>query len=348
MSAWIDAMRDRTILEVASVLGLPAKESRGASPGSVFGCPACGAERRHSKSRDRRGALGITPGGRGWRCMQCDAAGDAIDLVAYHLRDKRFRDLDDTSKVTVREWCEGWTHTEAPTRLPEPMLPVTPAYPPADELASILASAGRVDEDAEAATYLGGRGVSAARVADLELAFALSTSGALPGWARMQGSPWRETGHRILVPLYDAKGALQSVIARSIHRDAERKSTPPVGFSRSGLVMACAFARGLLVATKRPEWWPSTRRIEVVITEGEIDWLLWATAAGDADEFAPAVFGVVAGSWTLEHAHRLPRDVHAIIATDDDDEGDKYADKIVASFDPARALVTRHRYEANA
>ena len=80
--SWIDAMRGASIRSVAHELGLLVAPARGASGGSIYGCPACGGERRHASRRDRRGAIGIRKDDRGWRCHECDSSGDAIDLVA--------------------------------------------------------------------------------------------------------------------------------------------------------------------------------------------------------------------------------------------------------------------------
>jgi hypothetical protein len=46
-------------------------------------CPACGAGRRHPKRHDRRGAIGLTGNDQGWRCHECGAGGDALDLAAW-------------------------------------------------------------------------------------------------------------------------------------------------------------------------------------------------------------------------------------------------------------------------
>ena len=68
----------------------------------------------------------------------------------------------------------------------------------------------------------------------------------------------------------------------------------------------------------------------VVITEGEPDYLTWASAVKHADPHlvAPsdaAVLGIFNGSWTDEIAARIPSGCTVHIRTDDDTAGNKYA-----------------------
>jgi len=92
--------------------------------------------------------------------------------------------------------------------------------------------------------------------------------------------------------------------------------------------MADPLAR-LLLAGEVPFWWS---RREVVISEGLPDFLSWATNYSDADTDAPAVFGVTSGSWTPELAARIPDGCRVLIATHLDKAGDRYAEKITATF----------------
>ena len=349
MSAWIDAMKRVKVLDVAGALGLPATPARGASGGSVYGCPACGAERRHAGRHDRRGALGVRHDGTGWRCMDCDCSGDVIDLVAFVLRGKRYRELSDAGRSEVREWCTQYTgveiSTDAPARQVAPSPPPATAPsanpPPESEVRTFWGACGCVESDSEVRAYLDGRRIDARRVNDSELARVLPVSG-LPTWAR----PWVTSGHRLIVPLYDDRGLMRSVLARSIDAGAQRKSLAPSGYGRARLLMSCPFGRWLLATGQWPEWWARSRELRVVVAEGETDFLFCAGQWSDAAEYAPATLGIMSGSWTPELAARLPDGATVVVATDHDVAGERYAALIARSFEGRAVQV--ERWEARA
>lgn len=94
----------------------------------------------------------------------------------------------------------------------------------------------------------------------------------------------------------------------------------------AGLVMACPVARNLLQTGQSPSGGP----FDVVITEGEPDFLTHATRSeGSA---APAVVGVVASAWSSAVADRLPGDARIVIRTHRDAAGDRYAADIRSSL----------------
>ena len=187
-AAWVEGMRNRCVFEVALALDLKIDKRRHA----ISPCPACDAPRRHTKSGDTRGAVGVTPGDRGWHCKQCGAKGDALSLVAQRIGGGRLRDLGETRKTEVREWCSrflgldvgGFAVSQARKLAPlQPRIvpaPPPPRYPPADELAELWASCVPVTTDREVSGYLDGRGILAAEVARLDLARALPASATCP------------------------------------------------------------------------------------------------------------------------------------------------------------------------
>lgn len=342
MSAWIDAMKRVRVLDVAHALGLKATQPRGASGGSVYGCPACGAERRHAARRDRRGALGVRHDGTGWRCMDCDCSGDVIDLVAFVVRGKRYRELSDAGRNEVRDWCIRYTGTEFDT-MPPASEPPPPSYPPEAEVRSLWDACLSVEADEGTRGYLDSRRIDLRKVSDFNLARALPLGElGLPSWAQL----WVRSGHRLIVPLYDRRGLQRSVLARSLDRDAERKSLAPQGFGRSQLVMSCGFGRWLLANGQWPEWWPRSRELRVVIAEGEIDFLFCAGQWSDAAEYAPATYGIMSGSWSRDMAARVPDRCIVVVATDNDEAGDRYAALIAESF--TGRDVRLERWEARA
>ena len=350
---WLDGMKRAGVLEVAAALGLRVSE-RGT--GWVSPCPACGRERRNASTpSEKRGAVGLTRDGHGWTCFPCEASGDALDLVAYKLGGKRFRELGDSYKAEVREWCGGFLglDTTAPRALAasqarkaarvarvsdlELERTAEPVYPPAEELAALWAACVPVVHDEAAALYLLGRRIEPFRVADLDAARALPLDASgLPAWA----NSWASRRLRLVVPLVDVRGAMRSVLARTIVPSAELppdalKSAAPKGYGRAGLVLACPFARRVLEHSAKPSWWTDDApAFRVVVAEGEIDFLTCAAEASDANEHAPAVLGVTSGSWTAELAARIPDGTTVVVATDDDKGGETYARRIVETLAP--------------
>lgn len=360
---WLEAMKGADVATVARALGIEVTATRGSvSPGN-FPCPACGAAKRHTKSGDRRGACSIAPGGATWGCFQCESKGDALELVRIVEGEGR------------RDWCMRWLGIDArgpssprparPVVAPKPAPAQEPNYPPRGEVAALFASCVPVDADAGVSEYLRSRGIDPAIVARDDLARALPPSAPCPRWAyhapEGKGSygSWARTNHRLLVPVLDAMGVTRSIVARRADRrkDDPRKSTAPSLYHRAGLVMPCPIAFQLL---KRGAWpavsidfppggvqkplpWPTASPL-LVITEGEVDFLAWCCAASDANETPHATIGLYSGGWDPNIATRVPDGTRVLVATDDDEEGDGYAAKIVASFKGRSVRTQRHRY----
>jgi hypothetical protein len=210
----------------------------------------------------------------------------------------------------------------------------------------------------------GYRDLSVEVIAALDLARAMPTSGTLPKWASPLGidrSTWR-TVYRLAVPVYDARGELAALRFRAIDRyplgapppgcrfedrngkrvllaplwtpDGEEprgdRSLPKalaaagVG-SAAGLVLADPMGLALLngrTADGEVLW---DRRVFIV--EGETD--MWRVSAPRTprvkDGATYATFGVESGSWTAEHARRIPDNTTVLILTDPDPKGDEYA-----------------------
>ncbi len=201
------------------------------------------------------------------------------------------------------------------------------AYPPAEEVAALWAACMSATDDEEAAKWLPSRAIDPVAVELWDLARVVPRDGILlPRWAASRGGMWAATGHRLLVPLYDADGRFASFRARAM-RDAQPKELAPQGCSARGLVMADALGRGLL-AGDVPDWW--TRL--VVFQEGVPDFLTRAGRQSDSCEQGPAVFGIFAGSWTQEIAERMPRGARVVLRTHHDEAGDGYASAIAKSL----------------
>jgi hypothetical protein len=346
MAEWLERMRAVQVPVVATALGVESTtRGKWTAP-----CPSCNAAKRHTKSRDRRGAIGVRRDGAGWRCFQCDAAGDALDFVAWQRCGGRFSELAEHHKVEVREWCSRWLGLDGPTsyapqrpsspplRAAEPEPP--PNYPPLEEVEALWRDCVRVDEVVEVAQWLTARRIDAQVVADRDLARALplELTRHMPRWAWFrQGEhgprvTWHDAGYLLVVPMVDARGAVRSLLARCVREGVEPKSRAASGFERRGLVLACPLARQVLASGRRPEWWPSDEPIQLEVCEGEKKWCMRSTLRGDAAEYAPAAIGIESGSWTDELAARIPDGARVYIATDHNDAGAKYATRIVQSL----------------
>jgi len=159
-----------------------------------------------------------------------------------------------------------------------------------------------------------------------DLARVLPPEGNLPGWARYQGRPWNVQGYRLLVPMFGATGRMESVRVRSVALDPEGPKA--LGrFSQRGLAMANELGRRVLETGAWPGW-RAEDVPEVRIAEGETDFFTEATLWAENDPAAPAVLGLVAGSWTAELAARIPEGARVTVATDHDDSGNRYAEEV--------------------
>lgn len=265
-------------------------------------------------------------------CFGCDFAGDAIDLVAsvYDLDDFR-----ETLKVAAD--LAGVSYLLDATRSDRPVLPPrrpvvaseappTRTYPPEPEIASLWGSCGRVAVDGVISGMLTSRAIDPVLVDCCRIAGALPV-GPLPNWAKYRGSSWLQTGHRLVLPVYDAMGALRSVRAWRVTDHDSPKRLPPGGHKATGLVLANDDTLDLLRGDGGP-----TR---LVVVEGEPDFLTWAT------RHQGPVVGLLSGAWTQAHADRIPFGSVVDLRTHCDTAGDKYAGQFVETMKGKGVTVRR-------
>jgi hypothetical protein len=96
--------------------------------------------------------------------------------------------------------------------------------------------------------------------------------------------------------------------------------------------MADARALAMLAGKARP--------VALLVAEGVPDHLTWATRYKASDDSAPAVLGVLSGSWSDELAARVPDGLRVAVRVHRDDAGNHYAARICASL-AARCEVHR-------
>lgn len=324
--------------EVCRRLGLDQKAKPQSGGGLMILCPAHGERTPScSVSRGPDGTLRV-------KCFACDFAGDVFDLLAVVERLDQVRDFPEllhrAAELAHVELERD--ATRPPMKMARAKTPPTVAraaptrpYPPADEIGAFWALCRATTEDPDVGLWLEGRGLSPAAIARYDVARALPATASMPPWASYRGDPekrpkpepWPALGYRLIVPLYDAGGVIRSVRARAITPTDGPKALPPAGYAAKGLVMADPLASMMLALGS----WPEHAEKRVVISEGEPDFLTWASRGTGARTLA--VLGLAgSGLWTKEIADRIPDGSTVILRTDQDDAGDRYAEQITATL----------------
>lgn len=314
-------------------LGLTRGAKRQAGRGALVCCPVHG-------ERDPSCSVTVGPDGTiRVRCFACDFSGDALGLVAQvrglSTRTAFAEVLAEAAELAGLISLAYDLRQGRPPREYEPPPPPEPRpepeYPPGDEVQALWESAGPVSRDQDCAATLIGRRIDPSVAREQNLVRAIGRGSAMPPWATKGGRSWLETGHRILLRVWDASGVCRSVRAWRTKSGDETlpKRLPPAGRRSSGLVLANRPAVGMLLGRTRPR--------EVVIVEGEPDWLVWSTR----DPGVPVV-GVGSGWWTAEHAARIPNDADVWIRTHTDAAGERYAAHVAETIGD-RCAIWRKR-----
>lgn len=268
-------------------------------------CPSC--REAHRGANDRRAAVKWT--GTSWFCHRCRAGGGPFRWLAFSLlgRAPVRADFDAIgAEAVARGWLTGQVEAYAPPPPKEP--PKPPAYPPRSEVEALWGSCGPIA--GPVAAWVDSRGADAELVRAWDLARSLPR-GRVPKWAEA----WRG-GWWCVLPAYDGDGVLRTLRARWVlPGDAPRaKTRPPTGFELAGTALA---GPGALQA-----------RGDVLVVEGEPAFLVAATRSG------MPTFGVYAGCGGPAIWRGVRGVVH--IATDADDQGDHYAERIAGWARDAR------------
>lgn len=274
------------------------------------------------------------------KCFACDFAGDALTLVStctgLSIR-TQFREVlamgaelagDLALAFELRDGVEPQTPIARPESPAAAVLEPEPrSYPSKAEVEALWADSVEVGRDAETVKMLMQRGFDFGALTDLELARVITAQVELPGWAMFRGRTWVETGHRLILPAFDARGVMMSVRAWRVVDGDTPKRLPPAGHKQAGLVQANLQALQMLRrASTPPRLW---------VVEGEPDFFSMCLARpGDA------VIGVGSGSWTADHAGKVPRMTEVMVATHRDRAGDKYAQQVSETIGQ-RCLVRR-------
>jgi hypothetical protein len=339
-------MNDRALVEdlrchltspqrVAKALGLKVQQDGGSYV--LVLCPVHAEKNASCSLYKRQGQLKA-------KCRGCQWRGDVLDLIAAAegldgrsgFREVLARACELAGMSDQAEALRGGRR--APTRRPRPVLTPEPErdYPLPAEVSGFWSACIPVTEDPAVKELLSGRGISPETVAASDLARVLHVDthpSDIPSWAKFRGRApvsrtWTKTGHRLILPAYDADGGMRSVRAWLVTGEpGQPKRVPPAGHRASELVVANRVA----VAMLRGEGTAS----RVVVVEGEPDFLARSVLSpGDA------VLGVMSGSWSPELAARVPYGSEVIVRTHLDEAGDRYADEVIESVSN-RAVVSR-------
>ena len=304
--------------------------------GVVIRCPLHDDRSPSCSVQERGGALL-------WKCFPCDRGGDVLTLVAaiHGLT----LDGDDFRQVLIVAAELAGLHglvadlevagekRARPRRIdpPEPVAEPDRDYPPIAEIDALCVATRPLDADGIA--WATSRGLEAERLDGL--ARSLPAEGDLPRWASYRGQSWRETGHRVVVPVFDADGVRRSVRAIRVVDGESPKRLPPGGHKAAGLVMACDLAIGMLRGSFAPS--------RVLIVEGEPDFLTAATLQ------LPDIYariGITSGAWSAAFAAKVPPTAKVFLGTHDDAAGEKYAKAIAATLPTQTRLRWRLRAAA--
>jgi len=187
-----------------------------------------------------------------------------------------------------------------------------------------------LSQSSQAEEYLQGRAIDASPIVEHDLARVLLQTQDLP--EAVQHAPLTVGTPCIAVPLVCHNRHVRSLSLRSTRKAAARKSVASKG-ERIGCVMADGLARLLLEEDANPALLglASWSELTVVICEGEMDYLSWASRLASDGNSIP-VFGLVTGSWSGDIAGRIPEGCTVAIRTHQDTAGDAMAKTVGRSL----------------
>lgn len=345
LTSWFAEVHARGVGPIARVLGLEVGKA-GPRGAFVRPCPACGAINRHPSRRDKRGAVGLTPDGLGWRCHACDAHGDAVALAAWAVAQRP----NPSDWKPVRAALEGLLSvplTQSPGE--SRASPAALARPPREELEALWNASLPLDAvpsdleptwTGDVRAYLCQRGfdvgwLTTPEVRGLARVLPPRERFPFPSWW-----PYPPEVYRLALLGFEPDGTRATLQARAIRADvpAQDKTRNPRGFSYAGTLFTDDRGRAFLQALQGRE--KADELEAVVIAEGLTDTLKLVQVARRHGR-CWAVLGMVSGSASaFRSLSAWPRSVPCWVATDGDEAGDRYASQVREAL-PADVAVER-------
>lgn len=315
----------RPVSAVAAGLGWAGDDRRG------YPCPACNEATRDG----RRGAVFVGQDG-GWKCYRCDAiGGDGLDYLSFALTGKRLRDCADLA--TIKAWCgvPERAPREFVGRISHESRPESVDAATVDDIAKFW---DRCIPIPKAHPFVDARRLHASpSLARFTPGYEPHEVGKLAAWPDWwpagRARTWRLVTRGWRFPRIDQGGRDgDQPTATNLHARAVVDPPDFDGKKIKTLWAKSTPSHGLL-------FWnnvPIATADMVLVCEGLTDWL---AASIWADQHAGVVvLGVGSGSASAFANLPIPASATFIIATDDDDAGNKYAVDVAAHFRRRRVL----------
>lgn len=336
---WIDEVNETNVGELASLLKFKKTRGNGLSP-----CPACGAE--HRGSTDKRGPVGVRGDDRGWRCFVCDAAGDTVELLAYHTTQESLKSSGIAGKRATKEKAMmlGLCSTVEGRKRVHPSVAIKPIEPTKkvtksqtanhqnsrfrwhDNLVDECASALWKEEGATTLAYMMGRGF---------------TEDTLKEWRIGAFVVVDKTGTKreqyVTIPVFDKIGKPVNIRFRSV--PGKCLWCDGKGCARCG--QKGEVKKIYLRSPGRPTTLFGVHNLDIdksetIICEGELDVIaLWQY--GFKSNVVSGTAG--AGTWNDEWLDTLEPYKHFIIAYDVDEAGKKGAKSVADKLGRDRCSI---------
>ena len=310
---WYEEALNLSISSVLLRLGATTKHRRWGP------CPLCGESKEKSNSRPPINIFQVN-GKERFACNACKAYGSHFELVAQYLFQLSSYTLKNQGRFhELRSWYSSadFSHIPKPEYIIE--------YPPNKEVSAFIDACKPIKKDSKEWNYLVGRGINPSkapvRMADPDFDIeSLSKrewkNQLLPWWPE-----WNKP-YRLIIPLMNHKTEVKSFVGRTIYKK-KGKTAVPLRYNTQNLFM---MSPGVI------NWINGGAFAEKIwIAEGEIDFLHLASKGAN-------VIGIRNG--TIDHLQRLPWKTiqQCYIATDADEAGDRYAEKIPDLVCPAMSF----------
>ena len=310
---WLRAAESIAVSEIASRLGLQARQNNSLAP-----CPNCNAVQRGSS--DKRGPIGLRSDNKGWKCHRCGTVGSGIDLVSFALNGQKFSECDKFGKNKVQTWFD--IKQEQDPSIRKTPKPIRGKRPPKQEVHGLWSASKKLNQlsdDDQALVFLKGRNLKLEHV---------SKSGVVrvtPDRMEYQWPEWWPSGRsflwRLIVPAFNTKGEFVSLHTRAVDvPKSGPKTLWPKGFEAKGLFMPNRYAVKMI------------RKVDIeldglLFVEGITDFIKCSAEVEDQG-LKLAVLGGTSGSFSSVSELNIPKGLKIYIGTDPDEKGEEYAQTI--------------------